>query len=100
MAPLNAMIANSAKRAAYGAAQAARVLWYTGHYAYGRRLMGPLTEPGQAPYAEEFGPLDRERHNLGRSAAIRIAGSRHRFRTLSPADQTCKLFVKSNRKIW
>lgn len=61
MAPLNAMIANSAKRAAYGAAQAARVLWYTGHYAYGRRLMGPLTEPGQAPYAEEFGPLDRER---------------------------------------
>ena len=61
MAPLNARIANSAKRAAYGAAQAARVLWYTGHYAYGRRLMGPLTEPGQAPYAEEFGPLDRER---------------------------------------
>lgn len=61
MAPLNAMIANSAKRAAYGAAQAARVLWYTGHYAYGRRLMGPLTDPGEAPYAEEFGPLDRER---------------------------------------
>ncbi|WP_375206820.1 class I SAM-dependent methyltransferase [Hyphococcus sp.] len=61
MAPFNMMIANSTKRAAYGAAQAARVLWYTGHYAYGRRLMGPLTEPGQAPYAEEFGPLDRER---------------------------------------
>ncbi|WP_428410235.1 class I SAM-dependent methyltransferase [Hyphococcus sp.] len=61
MAPLNTMIANSAKRAAYGAAQAARVLWYTGHYAYGRRLMGPLTDPGEAPYAEEFGPLDRER---------------------------------------
>lgn len=61
MAPLNTVIANGAKRAAYGAAQAARVLWYTGHYAYGRRLMGPLTEPGEAPYAEEFGPLDRER---------------------------------------
>ncbi|GJL92110.1 class I SAM-dependent methyltransferase [Hyphococcus sp.] len=61
MAPLNSMIANSAKRAAYGAMQAARVLWYTGHYAYGRRLMGPLTDPGEAPYAEEFGPLDRER---------------------------------------
>ncbi len=61
MAPLNTAIANSAKRAAYGAAQAARVLWYTGHYAYGRRLMGPLTDPGQAPYAEEFGPLDRTR---------------------------------------
>ncbi|MEX6633194.1 class I SAM-dependent methyltransferase [Hyphococcus lacteus] len=61
MAPLNTMIANGAKRAAYGASQAARVLWYTGHYAYGRRLMGPLTEPGEAPYAEEFGPLDRDR---------------------------------------
>ncbi|WP_375203421.1 class I SAM-dependent methyltransferase [Hyphococcus sp.] len=61
MAPLNAMIANGAKRAAYSAGQAARVLWYTGHYAYGRRLMGPLTDPGEAPYAEEFGPLDRER---------------------------------------
>ena len=61
MAPLNVMIANSAKRAAYSAGQAARVLWYTGHYAYGRRLMGPLTDPGEAPYAEEFGPLDRER---------------------------------------
>ncbi len=61
MAPLNAMIANGAKRAAYSAGQAARVLWYTGHYAYGRRLMGPLTDPGEAPYAEEFGPLDRTR---------------------------------------
>ena len=49
------------KRAVYGAAQAARVLWYTGHYAAGRRLMGPLTEPGEAPYAEEFSPLDRHR---------------------------------------
>ncbi|WP_411817269.1 class I SAM-dependent methyltransferase [Hyphococcus sp. DH-69] len=61
MAPLNTMIANGAKRAAYSASQAARVLWYTGHYAYGRRLMGPLTDPGDAPYAEEFGPLDRAR---------------------------------------
>ena len=61
MAPLTSSLANGAKRAAYGAAQAARVLWYTGHYAYGRRLMGPLTEPGSAPYAEEFGSLDRER---------------------------------------
>ncbi|MEM9619337.1 MAG: class I SAM-dependent methyltransferase [Pseudomonadota bacterium] len=61
MPPLITPLAKGAKRAAYGAAQAARVLWYTGHYAYGRRLMGPLTEPGSAPYAEEFGPLDRER---------------------------------------
>lgn len=61
MPPLITAMSNGAKRAAYGAAQAARVLWYTGHYAYGRRLMGPLTEPGEAPYAEEFGPLDRVR---------------------------------------
>ncbi len=55
------IISNNAKRAAYSMSQAARVLWYTGHYAYGRRLMGPLTDPGDAPYAEEFGPLDRNR---------------------------------------
>lgn len=61
MAALNTMLANGAKRAAYGAAQAARVLWYTSHYAAGRRVMGPLTAPGEAPYAEEFGPLDRKR---------------------------------------
>ena len=52
---------NPAKRLHYAAGQAARVLWYTGHYAYGRRVMGPLTEPGEAPYAEEFEPLDRTR---------------------------------------
>lgn len=61
MTPVFSALATGAKRAAYGAAQAARVLWFTGHYAYGRRLMGPLTEPGAAPYAEEFGPLDRQR---------------------------------------
>ncbi len=61
MPPLSTVMINGAKRAVYSAAQAARVLWYTGHYAYGRRLMGPLTEPGEAPYAEEFGPLDRDR---------------------------------------
>jgi ubiquinone/menaquinone biosynthesis C-methylase UbiE len=61
MAPLSSTLAHGAKRAAYSAAQVARVLWYTGHYAYGRRLMGPLNDPGEAPYAEESGPLDRER---------------------------------------
>ncbi len=61
MAPLQNVIANGAKRAAYAAGQAARILWFTGHYAVGRRLMGPLTHPGDAPYAEEFGPLDRDR---------------------------------------
>ena len=58
--PLSA-IAAGARRAAYGAAQAARIIWYTGHYAAGRRLMGPLTDPGEAPYADEFAPLDRAR---------------------------------------
>jgi len=50
-----------AKRAAYGASQLARIAWYTGHYLAGRRRMGPLTRPGEAPYAEEFAPLDRVR---------------------------------------
>jgi len=54
-------LATGAKRAAYAGAQGARVLWYTGHYAAGRRVMGPLTAPGAAPYAEEFAPLDRKR---------------------------------------
>ncbi len=61
MTPLNSVITNSAKRITYSAAQAARVLWYTGHYMAGRRMVGPLTEPGEAPYADEFGPLDRAR---------------------------------------
>ena len=61
MAPLNSAIAIGAKRIAYGATQAARILWYTGHYMAGRRMVGPLTEPGEAPYADEFGPLDRAR---------------------------------------
>ena len=58
---LNTKLSNGAKRIAYGASQAARVLWYTGHYAAGRRVVGPLTAPGEAPYADEFGPLDRDR---------------------------------------
>ena len=53
--------ATGARRAFYGASQAARILWYTGHYVAGRRLMGPLTEPGDAPYAEQSAPLDRDR---------------------------------------
>ena len=61
MAALGSSIAKNAKRLAYGASQAARILWYTGHYAAGRRMVGPLTAPGEAPYADEFGPLDRVR---------------------------------------
>ena len=61
MTALNTLIANGARRAAYGFGQTARVLWYTGHYAVGRRVMGPLTAPGEAPYAEEFASLDRKR---------------------------------------
>ncbi len=61
MAPAIASLTNGAKRAAYSASQLARVVWFTGHYAYGRRVMGPLTDPGSAPYAEKFGPLDRDR---------------------------------------
>ena len=61
MASIVNAVSKGAKRAVYAAAQSARVLWYTGHYAAGRRAMGPLTAPGEAPYADEFGPLDRVR---------------------------------------
>ncbi|MEZ5920665.1 MAG: class I SAM-dependent methyltransferase [Parvularculaceae bacterium] len=54
-------LATGAKRAFYSASQMARIAWYTGHYMAGRRKMGPLTRPGEAPYAEEFAPLDRAR---------------------------------------
>ncbi len=50
-----------AQRAWYGAAQIARIAWFTGHYLAGRRAMGPLTRPGEAPAAEEFPGLDRRR---------------------------------------
>ena len=50
-----------AKRALYGASQLARIAWYTGHYLAGRRKMGPIARPGEAPYAEEFAALDRGR---------------------------------------
>ncbi len=61
MAALNTVIAKGAKRAVYSAGQTARVLWHTAHYAAGRWSMAPLTNPGDAPYADEFGPLDRKR---------------------------------------
>jgi ubiquinone/menaquinone biosynthesis C-methylase UbiE len=51
----------NAKRALYGASQAARIAWYTAHYFAGRRRMGPLTRPGEAPFADASPPLDRER---------------------------------------
>ncbi|MBI1365601.1 MAG: methyltransferase domain-containing protein [Alphaproteobacteria bacterium] len=54
-------LARGVQGARYAAAQMARIAWFTGHYIAGRRFMGPLTRPGEAPYAEEFGPLDRER---------------------------------------
>lgn len=52
---------SSARRAFYSASQIARIAWYTGHYLAGRRRMGPLARPGEAPYAEESAPLDRAR---------------------------------------
>lgn len=54
-------IASGVKRAAYSAAQIARIAWYTGHYFAGRRKIGPVARPGEAPVADEFAPLDRQR---------------------------------------
>jgi ubiquinone/menaquinone biosynthesis C-methylase UbiE len=60
MTPL-AAFADATRGAAYAAAQGARILWFTGLYTAGRHIMGPLTPPGAAPYADEFPPLDRKR---------------------------------------
>jgi ubiquinone/menaquinone biosynthesis C-methylase UbiE len=53
--------AMGAKAAWYAGSQLARIAWFTGHYVAGRRTMGPLTRPGEAPPAEEFPRLDRAR---------------------------------------
>ena len=37
------------RRVAYGAASTAKVGWYSAHYAAGRRIVGPMTRPGEAP---------------------------------------------------
>ncbi|MEE9328918.1 MAG: class I SAM-dependent methyltransferase [Parvularculaceae bacterium] len=51
-------ITTGAKRAAYSTAQAARIGWYSMHYIAGRHLVGPLTKPGEAPYASKSGSAD------------------------------------------
>ncbi len=53
--------AMGAQRAWYAGSQLARIAWYTGHYVAGRRKMGPVSRPGEAPPAEEFSGLDRAR---------------------------------------
>lgn len=53
--------AMGAQRAWYAGSQLARIAWYTGHYVAGRRKMGPVSRPGEAPRAEEFAGLDRAR---------------------------------------
>lgn len=59
--PLVSAASASIKRAIYTASQAARIAWFTGHYIAGRRKMGPIARPGEAPAADEFAPLDRNR---------------------------------------
>ncbi len=60
-AELGTHLQNGLKRLTYSGSQMARIAWYTGHYAIGRRRMGPLTNPGEAPYADWSLPLDRKR---------------------------------------
>lgn len=48
----------TARRAAYGAAATAKVGWYGLHYAAGRRVVGPMTSPGEAPRPMEFASAD------------------------------------------
>ncbi len=61
MASLAENLSSAAQRTIYSTAQLARVAWYTGHYLAGRRLMGPMTKPGEAPHADSSQPLDRAR---------------------------------------
>jgi ubiquinone/menaquinone biosynthesis C-methylase UbiE len=53
--------AMGAQRVWYAGSQLARIAWYTGHYLAGRRKMGPVTRPGEAPVKSEFPGLDRAR---------------------------------------
>ena len=46
------------RRAAYGAASTAKVGWYSAHYAAGRRIVGPMTRPGEAPKPLRSSPPD------------------------------------------
>jgi ubiquinone/menaquinone biosynthesis C-methylase UbiE len=54
-------IGDAARRTAYAAGQMARIAWYTGHYVVGRRRMGPIAAPGEAPPKDVSAPLDRRR---------------------------------------
>jgi ubiquinone/menaquinone biosynthesis C-methylase UbiE len=51
-------VETGAKRAAYSLTQMARVGWYSMHYVVGRHLVGPLTKPGEVPFAAKSGPVD------------------------------------------
>ena len=51
-------VVSLARRAAYGAASTAKVGWYAGHYAAGRRIVGPMTRPGEAPRPLRSSPPD------------------------------------------
>ncbi|MEO0400230.1 MAG: class I SAM-dependent methyltransferase [Pseudomonadota bacterium] len=64
-------IETGAKRAVYSANQMARMAWYTGHYVAGRRKMGPVTNPGEAPAASAFSPIDRSRLGASYRALLR-----------------------------
>ena len=56
MASLAQSLNVAAKGAAYGVSQLARIAWFTGHYAAGRRRMGPI---GRSRRRGEFASLDR-----------------------------------------
>ena len=55
---MTSVLERTARRAAYGAAATAKVGWYGLHYAAGRRIVGPMTAPGEVPRPMEAGPSD------------------------------------------
>lgn len=95
-------LAMGVQRAAYSAAQLARIAWFTGHYLAGRRKMGPVTEPGQAPAAAEFAPLDRDRlsasfRELFRMDWENIAKGEYRFPVDSRRPPSLPAMMRASR---
>lgn len=48
------------RRSQYGAAQIAKMSYYTAQYVAARHLAGPILRPGDAPYASSFSPASSD----------------------------------------
>ena len=69
-------MASTLDRLTYAARQTARVAWYAGHYAAGRRLLKPMPKPDFPGRADALARRDDGRH--ARRVRARMAGHRRR----------------------